>query len=76
MLQIRIGYGGRRCNLRHRPSSEEAQILLITRHSICGTLPNQRVTDLAREDFPVSIIRAPGLDQRLWSALISLAGNE
>jgi len=59
MLLIGIGYGGRRCNLRHRPSSDEAQILLTTRYSICGTLQNQRITDPAREDFPVSIIRLP-----------------
>jgi hypothetical protein len=31
MLQIGIGYGGRRFKLRHRPSSDEAQILLIVR---------------------------------------------
>jgi hypothetical protein len=32
MLPIGIGYGGRRCNLRHRLSSNDAQILLIGQH--------------------------------------------
>jgi hypothetical protein len=34
MLLIGIGYGGRRCNFGIARHSDEAQILLITRHSI------------------------------------------
>jgi hypothetical protein len=35
--------------LGHRPSSDEAKMLLTTRHSILGMPLNQRVTDPRRE---------------------------